>query len=61
LDSLLPNALEYGGGEPVRGSAEEQRDQARIQVADHGIAVPARKRERISNFFEPADVKSKRC
>ena len=55
LDSLIDNALTFGGRQPwVRVTATEEGD-ARVLVEDHGRGIPPEMRERIFERFVRAE------
>lgn len=54
LTNLLSNALKYGAGHPIEVSVEQDGDEARLVVSDHGIGVAAEDQQRIFERFERA-------
>ncbi len=52
LLNLLDNAVKFGGGEPIRVTAESAGDRARIAVEDRGPGIPLSERELVWRPFE---------
>ncbi len=52
VTNLLSNALKFGRGRPVEVRLEEQGEQARLRVRDHGVGIPPEAQRRIFERFE---------
>ena len=52
--NLLSNAFKYGAGQPVVLTVSQERNEAVIEVRDHGPGVPEKDRGRIFERFERA-------
>jgi signal transduction histidine kinase len=52
--NLLSNAIKYGAGRPVGASVTSTRDDATIEVRDHGAGISEVDRSRIFERFEHA-------
>ncbi len=54
LTNLVSNAIKYGAARPIEIELSERDGQARLEVIDHGIGIPAEDLERIFGRFERA-------
>ena len=54
MESLLDNALKFGGGKPVEVAVTREEGAAWIRIADHGAGVGLEDRERVFARFERA-------
>jgi signal transduction histidine kinase len=52
--ALLSNAIKFGLGKPIEIEVEASAGWATLVVTDHGLGVPADKREQIFSPFERA-------
>ena len=54
ISNLLANAIKFGSGKPIEITVARDGGQGMIQVADHGIGIAARDRQKLFQRFERA-------
>jgi signal transduction histidine kinase len=54
VSNLLSNAIKFGRGNPIELALESDGPTARLRLRDHGIGIPADRREAIFRPFERA-------
>lgn len=52
--NLLSNAIKYGNKQPIKITIKKEEDHAVFGMEDHGIGIPAEKREKIFSRFHRA-------
>jgi signal transduction histidine kinase len=52
VSNLLSNAIKFGGGHPIELVVTGSRDEARLEIRDHGIGVASDRLPRIFERFE---------
>ncbi len=52
LTNLISNAFKYGGGKPVEIKVKKDGSKAKIIIADHGIGIPDKEKDKIFELFE---------
>ncbi|WP_085639735.1 MULTISPECIES: hybrid sensor histidine kinase/response regulator [unclassified Pseudomonas] len=58
VSNLLTNALRYGGKSPIQVRVYREGDEARVEVADHGIGISEENQKRIFQQFERVSAKT---